>query len=281
MQGQIIEAGKPVSAIVMCDTHRCPSDPSDFDDVPLAIGDYIYDEAPDYAIHLGDLGEFRGVNAHKGGALMGGDGSDEDHCVVEDAAVWHTGLRLFKSRYKDEARRHTRAGHKERIPDIQWVFCEGNHEEMLRSRLPKKHKALRSVPKLKELNLPQFAEDEDWSFIPFLSPLTINGLTFQHYFQGLNPKQALAIQTVQSRNGASSAFGHTHQFDVRHWKDAHGRRRTIINAGCTKHPSRLRRHEDSGIVHIKNLFDGQFTYEWVPMETLLRRYRENTRGARR
>uniref|UniRef100_UPI003218EA5F metallophosphoesterase n=1 Tax=Paracoccus sp. SSK6 TaxID=3143131 RepID=UPI003218EA5F len=269
-----------VDLVLLGDTHRCPSDPQEADDVLLAIGDYINDAAPQFAVHLGDLGDFRTLNGYKGGAIMGGDGSDEGHDLLGDVAVWETGLRLLQSRWKQEARRHQRARHNERTPDIQWFFCEGNHEEMLR-RFALRYPGLRSLIRLDRLDLAGIAEREGWEWMPFLSPLSINGLTLQHYFQGLNPKQALAIQTVQSRNGASSAFGHTHSLDVRHWKDAHGRRRTVINTGCTKHPSRLRRYEDSGILHIKGLHNGEFTYEWLPTDQLIRRYRAKTRGCRR
>lgn len=259
---------RPVDAILLGDTHRCPSDPAEVDDLLLAIGDYIYEAKPDVVAHLGDLGDFRSVNGYKGGTLMGGDGSDEGHDLLADVEAWHRGLRLIKARFREEADRHTRAGHKERIPEIWWPFMEGNHEEMVR-RFSQRYPALKRFVSLDRLNLRAIAEKEGWDWHAFLEPLTINGLDLQHYFQGLNPKQALAIQTVQSRNGQSSAFGHTHVHDVRHWKDAHGRRRAVINTGCTKHPSRCGRYEDSGIVHIKNLFEGEFTYEWITSEQLL------------
>lgn len=280
MQGNIIETGSPVDLIAFGDTHRCPSDPGDFDDLLLAVGDYIYDAAPQFVIHLGDLGDFRTVNGYKGGTLMGGDGSDEGHDLLSDIESWRVGLTLLKSRFDKESERHNRARHPERIPEIEWIFCEGNHEEMVR-RLGQKYKGLRSLVRSERLDLAGMAAKAGWEWHPFLSPLSINGLTLQHYFQGLNPKVALGIQTVQSRNGSSSAFGHTHQYDARHWKDAHGRRRTILNTGCTKHPSRLKRHEDSGILHIKGLIGGEFTYEWVPSAQLLRDYSRKTRGLRK
>lgn len=210
---------------------------------------------------------------------MGGDGSDEGHDLLSDIATWEDGLRLLQCRWRSQAARHQRARHNERTPDIEWFMLEGNHEEMVR-RFARKYPGLRSLISLDRLNLSAIANKHAYNWIPFLEPISINGLVLQHYFQGLNPKQALSIQTVQSRNGCSSAFGHTHALDVRYSKDAHGRRRTVLNTGCIKHPSRLRRYEESGIFHIKGLLNGEFTYEFIPTEQLLRRYDEKTKGLR-
>jgi hypothetical protein len=277
--GTILEPGAPADIVVFGDLHRCPSDAGNADELALAIGDYIYENAPDYAVCIGDLGDFRSVNAFKGGALMGGDGSDEGHDLLADVEVWERGLTLLTNRFRREEQRHKAAGHKERIPDIEWHFLEGNHEEMLR-RLVKRYPAIRRLLSWDRLDLPRIAQRHGFEWHGFLEPLTINAIDFQHYFQGLNPKQALAIQTVQSRNGTSSVFGHTHAFDARHWKDAHGRRRTVINTGCAKLPERCRRYEESGILHIKGAWQGEFTYEWIPSERLLRDRANLMRGSR-
>jgi hypothetical protein len=276
--GTIIDTKSCADLVVFGDTHRCPGDPNETDDLMLAIGDYIYEAAPDYAIHLGDLGDFRTVNQYKGGSIMGGDGSDEGHDLLADVETWTRGLRLLKKRTLDETARHIQARHRERIPQTEWHFLEGNHEEMVR-RFARRYPGLKRLISLDRLNLPAIAAKEGWEWHPFLQPLTINGMDFQHYFQGINPKNALAIQTVQARNGTSGAFGHTHFRDTRHWKDAHGRRRAVHNTGCTRHPSRTSRYEDTGILHIKNLQDGEHTYEWITSEQLLAWRFDRERGA--
>lgn len=279
MRGHTIESRKPLKLVIMGDTHLCPSGGYEDMDVLRAAGELIYDEKPDHVIHLGDLGDFRTLNGYKGGAIMGGDGSDEGHDLLSDVSIWTDGLRTLRRRFDLEAERHTRAGHKERIPEIQWHIPFGNHEDMV-SRFGRRYPGLKSLISLERLDLYSIARDTGWTPYSFLTPLCINGLVNQHFFQGLNPKQALAIQTVQSRNGTSSTFGHTHEFQTRHWKDAMGRRRTVINTGCSKHPSRLGRYEDSGVLVIDNLLDGEFTYEWKPSAKLLADYyRKNGRLA--
>ncbi|MFC3088534.1 hypothetical protein [Tabrizicola soli] len=248
-------------------------------DVLRAAADFFFEQRVDHVFHLGDLGEFRSGNTHKGGALMGGDGSDEGHDLRQDIEIWRNGLQVLRRPWKVAIEKHRSARHLERIHPCQHHILFGNHEDMP-YRIGRKYPALRSIMDLPEMDMYGIARKEGYTPYPFLSPVDVNGLLLQHYFEGLNPKIALAMNSVQTRNSMSSAFGHTHLRDVRIWKNGRRQMQTILNTGCSKHPDRLRRYEESGVWLIDNLMDGEFNYSWVKAEDLLANYyRKNGRLA--
>lgn len=281
MLGEILEFKKPQKLLVLSDTHLSQESGQKQHDLVAAISDEIWDEQPDHVAHLGDLGDFPGLLEYRGSTLAGGDGRDENLDLVGDFEAFKSGLAALKRRFNFEKERNRKNRRNDRTPNIQWHMMFGNHENKI-FELAAKYKVLRRLPYLPEFNLSQMCLDEGWTPYPFLEPLTINGLTMQHYFQGLNKKVALGMASVRRENGGSSLFGHTHRQEVINWNDPHMRSRHIINTGCTIHPDSLvkmkARHARSGILIIENLEDGMFTHRWIPSEILLRKYYEKNGG---
>ncbi len=274
-----VKSKKPIKAMLLGDTHLCPSGSIEDMDVLRAAGERACEEEVDHVFHIGDLGDFRSVNKFKGGTLMGGDGSDEGHDLLDDIQIWRQGLRALRKPFDLQAERLDRQGNSHLVHHCEFHIPFGNHEDMV-FRPARRYVCLKSVWKLEELNLYGIAEEEGWNPYPFLSTVDANGLLLTHYVPGLNPKTALGLPSIQTKNSMSTAVGHTHERNSRSWQNGRYKMQTILNTGCTKHPSRLKRHEDSGVFIIEGLMDGEYSARWIPTAQLLADYyRKNGRLA--
>lgn len=271
MQVQEINSKKPLKLGLLSDTHLCPSGRYEDMDVLRAAGEFFFEQRVDHVFHLGDLGEFRGANKYKGGRLMGGNGSDEGHDLQQDIQIWREGLHVLRKPYALATQKHKAARHQERIHPCQYHILFGNHEDMP-YRIGREFKVFRSLMSSVDYDMYRMAKEEGYIAYPYLQPVAVNGFLLQHCFEGRDPHQTLSITTIQSRNSMSSAYGHTHGRDIRIWKNGMRKMQAIINTGCTKHPDRVRRFEESGVWIIDRLMDGEFNFSWHPTQEILDTY---------
>lgn len=271
------EAG-PLNGILLSDTHLSSKSTNEDYDVLKAVSDYAYENKVDFLHHLGDLGCFPSLNKSRGSSLMGGMDAAIDesgHDLQGDIESFKTGLKSLKYRYVQEAKKHKKNRHKERLVDTEFGISYGNHDDYIFA-VKNKHRSLKGVLNQNIHNIDTICDIENFRHFPFRQRISINGLVLAHYFEAANPKNAWAIQRVKSEGSMSAAFGHNHKREAITWVNSVKKSLTVLNTGCTKHPSKLRNHESSGIYHIKNLFGGEYTYEWVPTTILLDRFYSRT-----
>ena len=108
-----------------------------------------------------------------------------------------------------------------------------------------------------------------WDYVPFKEPLTIDGITYVHYWQANGTAQPIATgkypgQVLLREKHCSTVVGHNHKLDIASSLAGDGRRMWGISAGCFLDPDQ---HEDyagqnnkdwwKGILIIKDVKAGE------------------------
>ena len=121
--------------------------------------------------------------------------------------------------------------HKKRKWKPQFHITLGNHEARI-------DRAASTTPSLYgHLSISDLGyEDAGWNVVPFLSPLVIEEIAFQHYFtSGVMGRPVGGVNHARSlvaKNYMSSVCGHSHLRDFYEDVDAIGRKRFGLVAGC-------------------------------------------------
>jgi len=121
-----------------------------------------------------------------------------------------------------------------------------------------------------------------WEYVPFLEPLTVNGVTYVHYWQGRGTGQPIAsgkapARTLLREKHCSTVVGHNHISDVASEITASGDRIWGVSAGCALDPSQIENYAKQNnkdwyrcINVFRDVHNGDFRggYEIIPMSKL-------------
>jgi len=179
----------------------------------------------------------------------------------------------------DEYNSRAKDNHKRRI-SVQKFALGGNHSE---GRI---RKVVDGTPMLDGTIGPgDFCVGRfGWEYVPFLKPLELDGVTYQHYFVsgvmgrpigGESPGLSLIKKTL-----TTCVSGHSHLLDIAHRTTPSGRAVWGIHAGCFLDKDQ---HEDyagpanklwrHGVLVLDDVKDGDFkNYYWMSIEELENRY---------
>lgn len=123
-----------------------------------------------------------------------------------------------------------------------------------------------------------------WEAYDFLHPVVVNGVSFSHYFASGRMGAAISGEyqagTIIRKKFKSCVMGHSHIFDYCIRTAVDGTRIQGLVAGCYMDP---KQYEDyagpeanamwwKGLVRLKNVADGAYALEQIPIETLEREY---------
>lgn len=228
--------------LVIPDSHARPDqENSRFD----ALGNFIADKRPDIVVHIGDHADMGSLCTYDKGTLVA-----EGRRYAADIAASRDAI--------DRIMRPIRRLHRERRPKFHITL--GNHEDRIT-------RACKEQPELAgKLSIADLGYDEaGWEVHPFLKPLVIENICFQHYFtSGIMGKPVGGInhaRTLVSKNYQSSVCGHSHARD--YWEDvrADGQRVFGLVVGCfdegIHHYTTEQRRWWSGLVMLHEVHDGQ------------------------
>jgi len=160
-------------------------------------------------------------------------------------------------------------------------MCIGNHEDRI-TRAINSQAELDGTIGIQDLQYEGFG----WEVIPFKRCVTIEGITFSHYFTtGISgrPISSLHIgHTLVSKLHCSAVQGHSHLYNHAEHTRPDGQKIFGLSAGCFSHPeyseSWCRDTEHQwwrGIVMLEEL-DGEGYYDGVRTVTLRRIMRDYT-----
>jgi hypothetical protein len=193
------------------------------------LGRFILDrkKSIDYIVCLGDLSDLPSLSQHGEGL------SFEGRRLKEDVAVTHDALeRLWGPVNKWNARRK-KSKDKQYLP--RKILTQGNHEHRI-TRHCESNPQLHEWLDLSILNYEKYFDE----VIPFRVPITIDGISYVHYFatgvsgrpiSGENIGRALCTKLH-----SSCVQGHSHVFDHAERVTATGQRIFGLSAGCYVHP---------------------------------------------
>jgi hypothetical protein len=172
-----------------------------------------------------------------------------------------------------------RANHK-RTYSVEKYALGGNHSE---GRI---RKVIESTPMLDgTIGVSDFQlADFGWTYVPFLEPLLLDGITYQHYhisgvmgrpISGESPGLSLIKKTL-----TSSVCGHSHLLDMAHRTDPHGKSIWGIHAGCflakdqyESYAGPANKMWKRGVLVLFDVKDGDFkSFQWKGIEELENEY---------
>jgi hypothetical protein len=132
------------------------------------------------------------------------------------------------SEYKERKKRN-----KEKQYNPIQVALGGNHFERRVKRAIELSPMLEGTISVED----NHASEYGWEYIPFLEPITLNGITYCHYFQGNGTSNPIGMgkypaQTLLREKHTSCVMGHNHLLDISNDLNAREERIWAISSGC-------------------------------------------------
>lgn len=228
------------------------------------------DRKPEVIVQIGDWGDWTSLCLQlKGKKSYEGKRYNQDKAVATDA------LKKFQQGLdegKEEARRKKVKQYKP-----QQFITLGNHDNR-----PDRETELSPILEgtISSLDVP--FEEYGWTTIPYLKPLRLNGMNFQHYFASGSMGQAISGEnhgkSLITKKKMSCVVGHSHMLDLANQVTGDGRRLWGIVAGCYfEHsedytPQEIQDTWWRGAILLKQVKDGDCSPELITMEEIKRLY---------
>lgn len=240
------------------------------DGVPLDhlewAGKYIVDKKPDVVVQIGDFCDLESLSSYDVGKK-----SFEGRRYKLDIETAHKAMELLLRPlwdFNEKARRNHETQYHPRM-----VLTLGNHEDRI-SRCVQADPKLEGVLTLSDLRY----EDYGWEVIPYLQPITIDGISYSHYYpSGQLGRPISSARAILNKYHMSCICGHQQGRDIAYAKRADGSSLTAIIVGS------FYQHDESylspftnqhwrGLVVCHEIKDGAFDEMLVSINYLRQKY---------
>jgi len=237
--------------LVVPDAHARPDqDNSRFD----ALGNFIAEKRPDVVISVGDWADMGSLCSYDKGSKNAEGRRYQEDIVASLDAVQRT-MTPVRAAYK---------AMKRKLPEFHITL--GNHENRI-DRAATLQPELHGKLQISDLRF----EQAGWKVHPFLKPLIIDGVCFQHYLPsgamgkptgGVNHARSLVLKGMMS-----VVVGHSHQRDFFEMTRADGQKLQGLVVGCYdegghEYAAATQQNWWSGLVMLHECHDGQFEPAW-------------------
>ena len=207
--------------LVVGDPHARPEESNDRF---TALGNFIVDKKPDEVVIIGDMADMGSLSHYdKGTVRAEGKRYADDVAATRDAVA--------KVMKPVNERVNQIIANKKKKWQPKFHITLGNHEHRI-DRAANESPSLYGHLSIKDLGY----HDAGWNVVPFLVPLMIDNICFQHYFtSGLMGRPISGdnhAATLVKKNFMSSVAGHSHLRDYWETADAVGRKRFGLVVGC-------------------------------------------------
>ncbi len=230
------------------------------------IGQYIADKRPDVVVCIGDFADMPSLSSYDKGKK-----SFEGRRYKKDIEAAREAMGLLMEPIGEAQAQDKRA--KKKSYDPRLILTLGNHEDRI-SRAIEEDPKLEGTISLKDLGY----EEHGWEVIPFLKPITVDGISYCHYFQtGAMGRPVSSARALVKAKHCSAIMGHTQATDVFFDTTAAGKHITGLFCGtCYLHEedylgpqaNQVKRQ----IVMLHEVNDGEFDLMFVSLEYLRRKY---------
>jgi hypothetical protein len=238
----------------------------------LWLGRLVGDRKPDAVVQIGDMNDMESLSSYDKGKK-----SFEGRRYDRDIKNGKAGLQLFEDgldEYNEVLRNKKLKTYKPKK-----YLTQGNHDEKRILRAINDDPKLDGIMSVADLGYEEFG----WATTPFLEPLDINGVIFQHYFPngmerpmgGENLGNALT-----KRFHVSCWQGHNHLLQIAVSTDARGKKLYSGSAGCYfEHKLGYASAQPEynfwrGVIFLKGIKDGSIEdIELLSIETIKRNYK--------
>lgn len=223
-----------------------------------ALGNFIHDNRPDIVVNIGDLADMASLCSYDKGTTHaeGRRYKDDIHAANDALEKMHKPLHRLKDKPK-------------------FYITLGNHENRI-TKAQELSPELYGQLSIDNINFKKYG----YTVLPFLKPLNLEGILFQHYFtsgimgrpiSGYNHGRALTQKMHKS-----SVCGHTHCREFYEDVTGHGERIIGLVVGCfdegNHHYTTEQRRWWSGIVELCEVQKGSAEPFFYNLDYLLRKY---------
>ena len=233
-------------------------------------GKYIVDKRPDVVVHLGDFADMPSLSTHD----KAGSKHFEGLRYKDDIGAAHEGMKLLLNPLHSLQKKQRE--NKEKVYKPRKVMLMGNHENRI-------DRAINNLPILEgTISTKDLRYEDHWETYPFLTPVTIEGVVFNHYFPvGALGRPASSAATMVSKLHQSCVAGHQQGRQVAYGRRADGTAITCIIAGSfylhDEHYMDITSNKHwRGLVVLNEVKDGRFDEMFLSVDYLKGKYgREN------
>jgi len=229
-------------------------------------GQAICDYRPDVVVNGGDFADMPSLSSHdvKGSKYFEGLRYAKDVQVVHNAMkMLLAPLRSLQSQQKKN---------KDKVYKPRMVLTLGNHENRI-------DRAVNNNPMLEGLiSIKDLGYEEDWEVHPFLHPVFIEGVGFNHYWPvGAMGRPAASPAAIISKLHMSCVAGHQQGRSVAYGKRADGKAICAIIAGSyyqhdESYMDKLSNRHWRGLVVLNEVEDGCFDEMMLSIDYLEKKY---------
>jgi hypothetical protein len=229
-------------------------------------GQYIVDKKPDIIVNMGDFADMPSLSTHDkaGSKVFEGLRYKDDVEVAKEAMGRLLGpLERLQTAQKKN---------KEKVYKPRMELLLGNHEN-------RTDRAVNNLPILEgTISTKDLQYEKHWNVHPFLQPLTIEGVVFNHYFPtGLMGRPASTASAMVGKLHQSCIAGHQQGRQVAYGRKADGSSITCIIAGSfylhDEHYMDVTSNRYwRGLVMLHEVKDGHFDEMFVSVNYLRKKY---------
>jgi hypothetical protein len=256
------------SILVWPDSQIIPGCPTEH---IIALGNYAVIHQPEYIVNLGDMWDFPSLSSYDIGKK-----AHEGARYQEDIRAGYQALLDFESPlYHDDRYKQK---HKKKLYKPTKYFLIGNHEFRLQKYI-NDYPILEGKLSFNDLGL----EGLRWKRFDYLDIVDINGVKFSHKF--LNPDSlsrqpfSSSIDTQLKTLGFSFVAGHLPGLQIANPRYGIDGRitRAVITGSFYLHDFNYQQPPQGnqywrGAIHLKNVKDGNFILEELPIDFLMKNY---------
>ena len=230
------------------------------------VGRYIVDKKPDVIVCLGDFADMESLSSYdKGKKSFEGRRYKND---IEVSIEAMTRLLAPLNAYNEHKAKLKEKQYKPRL-----VLTLGNHEDRIR-RAAEDDAQWDGLISVKDLKYEEFG----WEVYPFLEVVTIDGVSYSHYFtSGPLGRPVTTARALVKAKHCSAVMGHVQLVDVYMDTRADGKPITGLFAGtCYQHDEVYlgpqQNHCRRQVVMLHEVDDGAFDLMLVSLSYLRRKY---------
>lgn len=221
---------------------------------------------PDVVVNMGDFADMPSLSSHdKAGAKY-----FEGKRYKDDVAFTQEAMQVLLSPLR------TLQAHQKKVRDKVYkprmVMLLGNHENRI-------NRAINNNPILDgTISVQDLGYEKDWEVYPFLTPVFISGVGFNHYWPvGAMGRPAASPAAIVSKLHMSCIAGHLQGKQVAYGKRADGKPLISIIAGSyylhdEDYMDTLSNRHWRGLVVLNDVKDGYFDELFLSIEYLERKY---------
>lgn len=229
-------------------------------------GKAIVEYKPDVVVNLGDFADMPSLSSHD----KAGSKYFEGLRYKRDVEAAREAMRCLLAPL--EERQALQKKNKEKVYKPRMIMLLGNHENRI-------DRAINNNPMLEGmLSTKDLGYEDDWEVYPFLQPVFISGVGFNHYWPvGVMGRPASSAAVIINKLHMSCVAGHQQGKQIAYGKRADGKALCAIIAGSyylhdEHYMDQLSNRHWRGLVVLNDVKDGGFDEMLLSIEYLQRKY---------